>query len=621
MRNMLTFLKRRFQLPLWADMIILLFATAAIWWGMANMTHPVYLTVSRAYPLIVLLNTLPILLILAALYLASGRSILSGLVTAGFFLTLGWIHYTKSQERGEPFMPTDIRLAREALAVVGQYNTRSIIAVLGFVIVVVLLIALAIRFFLSAKLRPAVRVVGPIIALALLVSLTFTLYADEELHNDFPGVFANRLGDYDHRGFVYSFMHDITALTIAQPPNINTAEFRALEESAKALPAELPLRPHVVMVMSEAFSELTESPHFDFTNHRDPLEHFRRIRSESVIAGDLVVDVIGGGTIFTEFAALTGISPTMFSSSIQPYELVRDNTDSIVWNFSRLGYDTIALHPFHGWFYNRHNAFERLGFDQFLYGHAEYHFEGAALRGGWVSEEATMDAVIELIDTRASLDRPLFLFCTTVQNHGGYLGKYSNYPLHLFDTDLDFDEEELLILDNFIYGLFDIDRELARLVARLELDPEPYVLVYFSDHQPSLRQSIYRQLGWGNAWGSPLPALRAFSVPFFIWQNEAARAQMDLMARAASLGLTGGDMEISAFYLGAMLMQLLDFDQWSPFLAHVNALRERLPVARPGVYRATGEPHRETLPAHLQDAFDFYWAWSYYKVFVQTIDE
>ena len=619
MQKILAKLKQRFRLPLWADLLIILLGTALIWWGMVRLSHPAYLETSLQTPLLILLNTLPILLIIAAFYLASGRSIISSLVTAGFFLTLGEIHRVKVLERSEPFMPTDIRLIREALAVVEQYNAQSTLATLGTVAVIVLLLALVIRFFMSAKLRPDVRVVGPIISLALLVTLTFTVYANEDLYDSFDGVFGNRLGDYDHRGFVYSFMHDITALSIRRPPDPNTAEFHEREAAAPKIPIELPSRPNVVMVMSEAFNELTESPHLDFINHRDPLENFRQIRAESLISGDLIVDVIGGGTIFTEFAALTGVSPTMFSRSISPYEFVRDNTDSLPRQFSRLGYDTIALHPFHGWFYNRHNVFERFGFDAFLYGNAEYHFAGAEIRGGWVSEEATMNALIDLLDERVHLEDPLFLFCITVQNHGGYLGKYSEERLYLFDTDLNFEEEELLMLDNFIYGLFDIDRELARLVARLEADPEPYILVYFGDHAPSLRRSIYQTLGWGDVWGSPIYALQAFTVPFFIWQNEAAEREMDLETRASSLGLLD-HVEVSAFYLAPMLMQILDFDQWSPFFTHVNTLRESLPIARPYVYRAMGEEVQDTLPEHLREAFEFYWAWSYYKVFVQTFE-
>ena len=619
MRNIRPYLKRRWQLPLWADSLILIFAAIAIWFAMALLTPSgirIYILASFDRPLLLLLNLLPILLILLALYLASGRSFLSGVMSGGIFFSLGLINHIKAFERGEPFVPADIRLVREALAVLGQYETRHTIAVLGLVIAVSLLAALGVRFFAVRNLRPALRVAGPVIALALLITLTFTVYADEELHDSFDGVLGSRMGDYDHRGFVYSFMHDITALAIREPTNLNVAQFQALEAAAE-IPTDVGVRPNVVMIMSEAFHEL-ESPYLDFTNHHDPLEHFRQIRDESVVSGDLIVDVIGGGTIFTEFAALTGMSPLALSSSVSPYEFVRDNTDSVAWQFSRLGYDTLALHPFHGWFYNRINVLERLGFDQFFYGHGRYHFEGAQMRGGWVSEEATMDALIDILDRRTGLDPPLFLFCITIQNHGGYWGKYSDDLLGLFDTELDLDEEELLILDNFIYGLFDIDRELARLVARLEADPMPYVLVYFGDHAPALRQSTYVHLGWGNAFGSPIDALQSFTVPFFIWQNEAASREMDLDARALSLGLTG-DMQISPMYLAPMLMQLLDFDQWSPFFTHVNALRELLPVMRPGVYRAAGEPFQDTLPEHLQGAFDFYRAWCHYKIFVQMV--
>jgi len=577
--------KRRWQLPLWADVLILLFAIAAIWFAMALLTQPgfvrLYMSASVDRPMLLLLNILPILFIVTALYLATGRSILSCLLTSGIFFVLGIVNGIKALERGEPFIPADIRLLREALAVVGQYGAQNIIAMLGVVIALVLFGALTIRFFLSAKLHTAVRVAGPLISLALLIALTFTVYADEELYDSFEGVFADRMGNYSMRGFVYSFTHDITALSVNRISTFVTGDFQALEESAP-VPGHVAHRPNVVMVMSEAFSELTESPYLDFTNHRDPLENFRRIREESIASGDLIVDVIGGGTIFTEFAALTGISPVTLSDSITPYEFVRDNMDSIVWHFSRLGYDTVALHPFHGWFYNRQNVFPRLGFDTFLYGHTEYHFEGAPLKGNWVSEEATMDALIEILDQRSNLEAPLFLFCTTVQNHGGYYGKYFYDLQGLFDTDLDFDDADLLMLENFTYGLFDIDRELARLTARLEADPEPYVLVYFGDHGPSLRGEIYEMLGMGDIRNRAIDAMQAFKVPFFIWQNEAARQEMDLEERARALGLSA-DMEASALFIGPMLLQILDFDQWSAFFSHVNELRETFPVIRRGV--------------------------------------
>ena len=615
--------QRRLHLPWWVDLFILFFAAVFIWGGMVYLTDPafraLYLQLSLASPALLLLNILPIAVILLGIYFATGRSFFSGLATCALFFLFGMINLIKASERNEPFVPADIRLVREAMAIIGQYEGGHIIAMLGLVAAVTLLGALAIRFFAATKLTPAIRVAGPIVCASLLLTLIFTVYADEERYHSFDGVLANRMADYSMRGFVYSFLHDITALSVREPAGFSAATFTALEADVPPKD-DLGPRPNVVMIMSEAFSTLTDSEHFDFTGRANPLEHFHRITRDSLVSGDLIVDVYGGGTVFTEFAALTGISPVTLSSAVVPYEFVRDNTDAIPWLLRRLGYETIAVHPFHGWFYNRINVFERLGFQSFLYGHAEHHFEGAELRGGFVSEAATFDALIDIIDDRTPAHDPLFLFSTTIQNHGGYHGKYSMNPPQFFDTDLDFDEDELLVLNNFIYGLFDVDEQLARLVARLADDPMPYVLVYFSDHQPSLGASVFLRLGWGDVWGAPIDALQGYTVPFFIWQNEAAQREMALSERAQSLGLTGDDVEISSWHLGPMVMQLLGFDYWSPFLRHVGEMRDILPVMRPGVYRTVGGEFVTRLPADLADVFNFYHKWSHYKMFIQSIE-
>lgn len=612
--------KRRLQLKRRVDVLILIVATAFIWGGMTFLTDPEfraqYIEFSMESPVLLAMNTLPIIIVLVGLYCATGRSILSGLATGGLFFTLGIINNMKALERQEPFVPTDIRLIREAMAIVGQYSAGNIIAMVGLVVVVMLLGVLAIRFFSAAKLAPAIRVAGPLACVALLLTLIFTVYADEERYHGFDGALANRMTDYSMRGFVYSFLHDVTALSVSTPASFTAVSFTELEADVPPVDDTIP-RPNVVMIMAEAFSTLTESPHFDFTGRRDPLENFRQIVEDSVVSGDLIVDVYGGGTIFTEFAALTGISPVTLSNAVVPYEFVRNNTDSIVWLMRRMGYTATAVHPFHGWFYNRNNVFERLGFEAFYYGHGEHAFAGAEMRGGFVSEEANFDMLIDIIDSQQPDSDPLFLFSTTIQNHGGYSNKYFTDPPQLFDTDLELDEQDIHQLNNFIYGLFDVDEQLARLVARLEADPEPYVLVYFSDHEPALGTAVFVRMGWGNIWGPPIEVIEGYTVPFFIWQNRAARNEMDLAARAAELGLAG-DVEVSAWHLGPMVMQLLGFDDWSPFMRHVAGLRDYLPVMRPGVYRAAGGDFVTVLPPELREVFEFYHKWSYYKVFVQT---
>lgn len=619
-------LSKKFSLHPLLDIILLVLVPLLLWFTLASWTQvdffDFYIASSMGNTTLFYLNFLPILLFLIGLYFATGRSLFSALVTAGFFLLMGQINYIKMLERGEPFVPADIRLVREALHIVGQYGTRNLILIFGGLALVILLGILAFFFFRPVRMRLWVRLPAALAAGALLFALTFSTFADDDLLHQFDleNALGNRMAEYSQRGFVYSFIHDITALSVREPEHFNPSVFRAKEEGALPIPQpqDLPPRPNVVMIMAEAFSDLTLSPVFDFSGRQDPLEHFLQIQEDSLLSGHLVVDVLGGGTIFTEFAALTGISPMHLSPSISPYEFIRTDMDSIVWQLRNLGYTTMAVHPFHGWFYNRINVFERLGFETFLYGHGEHHFEGASMRGGFVSEEATFDALLEIIDAHTPGNDPLFLFCTTIQNHGGYMGKYSNERLYLFDTDAYFDEDNLIALDNFIYGLFDVDRELARLVARLDLDPEPFVLIYFSDHEPSLRRSVFYTLGWGDIFGAPINALEAFSVPFFIWQNEAARQQLDLDLRLSTLNLDF-PVKISAFHLAPLIMELLDFNQFSPFFSHVNDLRGYLPIMRPGVFGARGEALQTGPPPQLLEILSTFHGWSYYKVFHQSL--
>ncbi|MCL2563815.1 MAG: LTA synthase family protein [Oscillospiraceae bacterium] len=614
--------KRRWRLPLIADIGILIAGVVLIWLGMAYVqpewVRGVYFDFIERHPMLIILNGLPILVILAGLYFATGRSLFSILITGSFFIAMGLVNSIKISTRSDPFVPADLRLLREAFAILQQSWAGHFLTVFAVILGVVLLAVLIVRFFSVQRIHLIIRLAGPLACLVLFTTLTFTVYADRDLYYSFTrGAVGNRFADYNRQGFVYSFMHDLATRSVREPAYLNHAAFTVLEAEA-APPTDVGVRPNVVMIMAEAFSDLTEEPHFDFAGRRDPLENFRQISGDALVAGDLIVDVFGGATVFTEFAALTGISPVTLSDTIVPYEFVRNNTDSIVWQFRNLGYDTIALHPFDSWFYNRANVFQRLGFDLFLHGHGEGHFLDAPFRGGFVSEEATFDALIEIVDDRAALDEPLFLFCITIQNHAIYQNKYFFALQDLFDTDLEMTWDERMTLENYIYGLFDVDEQMARLVARLEADPEPYILIYFSDHQPMIRRRTFEQMGWGDLFGPPLEAMRMFTVPFFIWQNEAARQEMDLEERVRELGLDA-DVEVSAFYLGAMLLQLLEFDRWSPFFSHVNELRTELPVMRPGVYRAAGGEFVTTLPPHLREVFDFYHAWSHYKLFYQVV--
>src|SRR5690606_28025931 len=90
--------------------------------------------------------------------------------------------------------------------------------------------------------------------------------------------------------------------------------------------------------------------------------NFHEIKREA-IHGWLVTNIFAADTIKTEREFLTGYSS-------HPRYL--KNTNSFVWYFREQGYRTEAMHPIYGWFYNRRNVNEYLGFNSFHYYENKY---------------------------------------------------------------------------------------------------------------------------------------------------------------------------------------------------------------------------------------------------------
>ncbi|NLC04818.1 MAG: sulfatase-like hydrolase/transferase, partial [Tissierellia bacterium] len=123
--------------------------------------------------------------------------------------------------------------------------------------------------------------------------------------------------------------------------------------------------------------------------------------------GSLVTNVFGGGTVNTEWSFLNGYN------SHPKY--IKD-TNSFIWYFNEQGYRTEAMHPNFGWFYNRRNINDYLGFEQFDYYENKY---------GEIQEQPLrdwefFDYIIKGYEENKESGKPYLNFSVTYQNHGPY---------------------------------------------------------------------------------------------------------------------------------------------------------------------------------------------------------
>ena len=122
---------------------------------------------------------------------------------------------------------------------------------------------------------------------------------------------------------------------------------------------------------------------------------YRNLQKTS-LTGELLTNVYNGGTVNSEFEAMTGFSVSYLPSEYMPYQrCLRPNFYSINSFLESSGYDSLAIHPFEKTNYNRNAAYEYMDFDKTVW---EDDFDANADRmRGYISDHALTEKIIERI--------------------------------------------------------------------------------------------------------------------------------------------------------------------------------------------------------------------------------
>ena len=311
-------------------------------------------------PLLLLLNLLPVGLMVFAFSGLFRNVCWGGSLTALLICGTSLASRIKIETRYEAVIPRDFLLLREVGSALESYD----ISFPWLQIAVTLLLPLALfvaGFFL--KLRAPVhphRFLRPgsfLGSIALLSLLTLTVYASDDLYFSFDtSNYYNHITTYNEYGFPYSFFHHFTAYSVDKPEDYSRAEAESWSKETAVSGQGKDV--HMIIVMNEAFSDLTDHPSFSYTEENDPLKTFHSLCADPhTISGHTVVPSIGGGTANTEFDVLTGIQSNALSATTTvALGAISQNTDSMFRILAKEGYATSFIHPSVGWFYNRENS-------------------------------------------------------------------------------------------------------------------------------------------------------------------------------------------------------------------------------------------------------------------------
>ena len=621
----------RVRLNLWQSLLFLFVLSLALCMFLFLMQplpfYDVMVVTFRSRGLNILLNWLPIFMPMLFLYFLGTGAASASTIVGAVWLSLGFANRTKILLRGDPLVPWDLLLGGEVAGIAHSFGIGSIVAVVAMCVLYIFAAVAAAWFIRSEKIGTEWKMLGGALCVVLLIFSFGRLYNNVSIneHLHIRGNIWNQVNQFNSRGFVYSFIHTFNTNRVMRPEGYdrdavvaaiqrgNTDGFARLEGQT---------HPHIIMIMGEAFSELSNLPHFDFTGFDDPLENWNEIRGEGIY-GEVVVSVLGGGTAQTEFDVLTGLNARQFPGAPFAFRMLTDEFPSMASLLNRLGYRSEFMHPGFGWFYNRQNVYRYLGFERLVF---IDEFEGVPTKGWYIREDYTISRTLEMFaDHRAAHPGvPYFNFTVTIQNHGPYVDKYLiDGPVTEanFATTLDLLDIDINALSNYFHGQRDADIEFARLVDYLRDLPEPAVLVYFSDHLPAFTARIYDAiLPDDYPFGSMESMTRTFRVPFLVWMNDAA---LELYGISHPADLTdptdptdpNAALLFSSPFLGAYVMELLGFTNLSPFWDFNAELRRRFPIiTETRSFAPCGTPSSQLSEEEIAPLL-LYRDWSYFKIF------
>ena len=388
-------------------------------------------------------------------------------------------------------------------------------------------------------------------------------------------------------GFLLNFTVALRYSRVERPDDYSHEKVLELAQQYQAVEEDdsVTKPTNIVVIMNEAFSDLTIFEDLEVSEDPTPFLHSME---ENTIKGLMYSPVTGGGTASVEFEYLTGFSTLFQPPHTVGYQLyVEEGMPSLSAVALSEGYHTTAFHPYKSSGWNRPIAYSHLNFQEQFY---EEDVDDPYMIRYYISDQSSYEKVFEI--TEAAQGQPTFVFNVTMQNHSGYAQGWRNLeraiklPTELTTADANAEQYFALMRVS--------DEAIEQLIGYYSEVEEPTMVVFFGDHQPSLKNAFYERL-----YGKKLDQrtteelLQQYAVPFFIWTNYDIEEQQDVI--------------LSTNYLGVLTAQTagLPLTGYMNFLAQMY---EEIPVITPvGFITKDGEHlEREELSQEQQAWIDTY---------------
>ena len=325
-------------------------------------------------------------------------------------------------------------------------------------------------------------------------------------------------------------------------------------------------QPNVVIILSESFSDASNLEGIEFDK-----ELLSNIKSYDENLNTEYLNVLsptyGGASVNTEFEILTGANLSFFNTGYIPYTQLYNNKNgtylpNLIKEFNNNDYTTKYITAWEADSYKSGYVYSKIGVDEKIYGQD---LNNPIKKGMYISDAYMMDVIIDELVNKKD-DEKKFLFVATGQNHAPYnADRYTKYDIEVTKTN--YNEEDTGILKSYAQGVYDTDKELARLYEEISKLDEPTIIVLYGDHLPYIvnnsGENIYLNDSYFNTDDENLNTLRIYTTPAVILANYDIEID---------------DLEfINLNYLGSYILNKLDL-KIDNYFKYINSTMKDFPV-------------------------------------------
>ncbi len=488
--------------------------------------YPILLEIALYFNVVwyVQLFNILLLFIVYALFLVLFRRLRPSLIGITIvMLALSIANEFSINARSVAFQISDFFCLADAMRLSGRYSFEITGVMVRDTIFSVLLLGSSLCLLREYDDKPYKWKVFRRGAVVFCATLPTALFLNLEEHSD--GDIKFNINEFTkENGVLYSLYVEAKQHDITEPTGYSKADAEDVLQTSLAVQEHD--RPNIIVVMNESLADYDLVGELPLTEDILPYIHSME---NNCIKGKALVSVFGGYTCQSEWEFLTGSTMAFLPVTAVPYNQFIDHpTDSLASSLKSLGYDTCAVHPYHGIEWNRDNNYSLMGFDSFLTGEdfgevteemletlpedtdESLYFGELDYIRGFVSDSENYRKVIEVMEEKPA-GQPQFIFNVTIQNHGSYGYEGADFEAAALCEGAS-DE-----VNQYLTVAHESDKAFEELITYFESYPEDTIILMFGDHQPAL------DMPYTSLFADPADAVAVreanYTVPYVMWAN------------------------------------------------------------------------------------------------------